>query len=152
MKLTRARVLRLAGTYLGPDFVRYFAASVFALAADLATLSLCLRVFGVHLAGAATAGFVVGALVAYVLSVRWVFRQRTYAAHPVLELATFIGIGVAGLGVTQLVLWVGVTGLGLLPEIVKLAAACLTFLFNFVVRKALLFVGARATAASGDLA
>ena len=54
-----------------------------------------------------------------------------------------MGIGVAGLGVTQLVLWLGVTELGLMPEAVKLAAAGLTFAFNYVARKSLLFASQR---------
>lgn len=129
--------------FVPPELARYFAVSLAALAVDMATLSACLRLLHLGLAGSATAGFAVGALVAYLLSVRWVFRARTMAHAPAVEFLTFVGIGIAGLGVTQLVLWLGVTELGLLPEAVKLAAAGVTFAFNYAVRKALLFAATR---------
>jgi len=132
------------------DLSRYFAASLFALAVDLGVLSLCLRVAHLGLAWSATLGFVAGAVVAYLLSIRWVFRQRAFAHAPAMEFLAFVGIGLAGLGITQLVLWIGATQLGLLAEAVKLAAAGITFAFNYMVRKALLFATARRAMAPGD--
>ncbi|MGY1458143.1 GtrA family protein [Luteimonas sp. A534] len=126
------RILRLV-------LVRYFAASLLALVVDLATLSACLRLLDVGLAWSASIGFVAGGIVAYVLSIRWVFRARTFADAPALEFLAFIAIGLAGLGLTQFVLWLGVTRLGLLPELVKLGAAGATFAFNYLARKSLLF-------------
>lgn len=121
------------------DLPRYFAASLLALAADMATLSACLRLLGLGLAWSATLGFVVGAVVAYVLSIRWVFRERAFGNAPAFEFLSFVAIGIAGLGITQLVLWIGVTEFRLLPEAVKLAAAGITFAFNYLVRRTLLF-------------
>lgn len=126
-----------------PELIRYFAVSLVALAVDTAILSGCLRLLQLPLAWSATLGFAAGALVAYLLSIRWVFRARALANAPAVEFLTFIGIGVAGLAVTQLVLWIGVTELHLLPEAVKLSAAIVTFAFNYLVRKALLFAAAR---------
>lgn len=128
------------------DLSRYFAASLLALAADLGTMSACLRLLHLGLAWSASIGFVAGATVAYLLSIRWVFKARAFASAPALEFLTFVGIGVAGLGVTQFVLWLGVTELGLLPELVKLGAAGITFAFNYAVRKSLLFAASRRTA------
>ena len=121
------------------DLLRYFTASLLALAADLGTLSLCLRGLHFSLGWSASIGFAVGALVAYLLSIRWVFRQRAFAYAPAVEFLAFVGIGIAGLGITQALLWLGVVKLHLLPELVKLAAAVVTFVFNYLVRKTLLF-------------
>ena len=123
------------------DLSRYFVASLLALAADVCMLSLSLRLLHLSLAWSASLGFAVGALVAYQLSIRWVFRQRSLRDAPLLELATFVGIGLAGLGITQALLWLGTVKLQLLPELVKLAAAVATFAFNYLVRKTLLFAG-----------
>lgn len=137
---------------LTPDLARYFVASLLALAADTGTLSVCLRLLHLSLAWSATLGFVAGATVAYVLSIRWVFKARAFANAPAFEFLTFVGIGIAGLGITQLVLWLGVTQLGLIAEAVKLAAAVLTFAFNYVARKTLLFASSRRNcAAPGNL-
>ena len=125
--------------------VRYFVVSLLALVVDTATLSLCFRVLHFSLMWSATLGFVAGAVVAYALSIRWVFKERALDKVPVLEFLTFVGIGVAGLGITQFVLWLGVAKFGLLAEAVKLAAAVVTFAFNFIVRKTLLFATSRRT-------
>ena len=137
--MTRA----IATAWARHDLPRYFAASLLALAADMATLSACLRLFAFGLAWSATLGFAVGAVVAYLLSIRWVFRERAFGNAPALEFTGFVAIGIAGLGITQLVLWLGVGQLGLLPEAVKLGAAGITFAFNYVVRKTLLFAARR---------
>lgn len=141
---------RFDSAMLRHDLSRYFAASLIALIADLGTLSACLRLFHLSLPWAASIGFAAGALVAYLLSIRWVFRTRALASTPALEFLTFVGIGIAGLGVTQFVLWLGATKLGLLPELVKLGAAGITFAFNYIVRKSLLFAVARRTIATRE--
>ena len=135
------------------DLFRYFAASLLALGADLGTFALCLRGLHFSLGWSASIGFTVGALVAYLLSIRWVFRQRAFAYAPAVEFLAFVGIGIAGLGLTQALLWLGVVKLHLLPELVKLAAAVVTFVFNYFVRKTLLFAAsARALQTSKDSA
>lgn len=139
--MTAPRLHRL----LQHDVARYFAASLLALAIDTGTLSLCLRALHLSLAYSATLGFIAGACVAYLLSILWVFKARAFGSNPVLEFLTFVGIGVAGLGITQCVLWVGVTELGFLAEAVKLAAAVITFFFNYMARKTLLFATTRRT-------
>lgn len=131
--------------WLRHDLFRYFAASVLALLADLGTLSACLRLLHFSLGWSASIGFAVGALVAYLLSIRWVFRQRAFADAPAVEFLAFVGIGITGLGITQLLLWLGVVKLHLLPELVKLAAAVVTFVFNYLVRKTLLFAASART-------
>lgn len=128
---------------LDTDLARYLTASVAALAVDTGIFSLCLRGLGFGLGWAATLGFAAGAVVAYLLSIHWVFRARTLRRVPVLEFLTFVGIGVVGLGITQLVLWIGVSKLGQTAELVKLMAAAATFTFNFFARKTLLFAASR---------
>jgi putative flippase GtrA len=140
-----ARILR-------SDFARYVAVSLAAFVLDLALLSTCLRLFDLGLALSATIGFTAGAVLAYVLSARWVFRFRAYAQAPGFEFAAFVAIGLAGLGVTQLVLWIGVVWFALVPELVKLAAAGASFAFNYALRKSLLFVARPRAAATRESA
>lgn len=120
---------RLAAT----EFLRYLAVSVVALAVDTAALLLAANF--VHYLWAATLGFLLGAATSYLLSVRWVFRHRRLAAFPKTEFAAFAAVGVAGLGLNNLSIYVAVehTGLGLLAA--KAGAAVLTFSFNFGLRK-----------------
>jgi len=119
------------------EFVRYLATSVLALGADFALFALSMRA-GVAYPVAACLGFVVGLAVAYFLSVRWAFTVRT--VHDArTEFAVFAGVGVAGLLLTESLLWIEIHGLGMNPLWAKIGAAGCVFLFNFTVRKALLF-------------
>ncbi len=141
---------RLRDTFLRGAFPRYFLASLAALLVDMLVLSVCLRIFDIDLRWAAAVAFLAGAVVAYILSIRWVFTERAYGAMPLVELSSFLGIGLAGLGITQLILWIGVSELQFVPELVKVAAAGATFIFNFLARKSLLFVSRSRIVASGE--
>lgn len=118
--------------------IRYFGASALALILDLATLSGLIRFAGVHYLLAAPVGFALGLALIYLLSVRWVFAERRLA-NPRLEFAFFGLIGLAGMGINELVIYAGVEQFALDPEQAKLASAALVFCFNFATRKLLLF-------------
>jgi putative flippase GtrA len=115
------------------ELLRYGAVSGVALAVD--TSGLLLAAHFVHYLWAATFGFLLGAVVSYFLSVRWAFRHRRLAASPRTEFVAFAAIGVAGLGLNNLVIYAAVerAGLGLLAA--KAVAAVITFAFNFGARK-----------------
>jgi putative flippase GtrA len=115
------------------ELLRYLAVSGLALAVD--TASLLLAANFVHYLWAATLGFLLGAATSYLLSVRWVFRHRRLAGFPKTEFAAFAAVGVAGLGLNNLAIYVAIehAGLGLLAA--KAVAAMLTFSFNFGLRK-----------------
>lgn len=119
------------------EFLLYFAASAAALALDTAVFSLSLRM-GVHLAVAACLGFSLGLMLIYTISTRHVFSQHRLADRRH-EFAMFALIGVAGLLLTEALLWLLVRQLGMAPLAAKLTCACGVFLFNFALRKALLF-------------
>ena len=119
------------------EFIRYFACSALALAIDATLYGLCLRL-GMAYQGAAVAGFVGGVSTAYLLSVRWAFNRRSIA-NPQVEFLIFLGVGIAGLGLTEALLWLQIGVLGMGPLAAKLLAAVGVFLFNFGMRKALLF-------------
>lgn len=118
---------------------RYFLASLVALAIDLWIFSLSMRFGGLTWVSAAALGFFAGAIVAYWLSIRFVFRNRVLRDSPGIEFLGFAVIGIAGLGVTEITLWLGIELLDVVPEVGKLAAAAVTFIFNFALRKLLLF-------------
>jgi putative flippase GtrA len=117
---------------------RYIAAGGLALAVDFGTYVGLIRLLGVHYLVAAPIGFSLGLALMYVLSVRWVFRERRLADARI-EFAVFAGIGIAGLLLNQLVIWLGVEKAGLAYETAKLVSAALVFCFNFCSRKLALF-------------
>lgn len=120
------------------ELARYFLASAVALAVDAGTLVLCTEVFGLHYLVSATLGFSLGIIVIYALSVRWVFLNRSLADRNA-ERLIFITIGVIGLGLTDLVLYLLTDIAGLPYGLSKVGAAATVFTFNFGARKAALF-------------
>lgn len=119
------------------DFLRYLVASALALGADFGLYAGAMRL-GASYPVAACIGFCAGLALAYVLSVRWAFEVRTMRDARI-EFAVFAGVGLAGLLLTESLLWLAIGELGLNALVAKIGAAGCVFLFNFSVRKALLF-------------
>lgn len=120
------------------EFHRYFLLSLAALALDFSLLFILAEVLGVHYLIANAASFLTGAIVAYIGSIVWVFAVRRIT-NPRRECAIFVAIGIAGLGVNEAVLWIGVQNMGLSLGPAKVAAAAASFAFNYLVRKLWLF-------------
>jgi putative flippase GtrA len=119
------------------EFARYFACSAIALAADFGLYSLGL-VLGLGYPVAAVFGFTAGLWIAYVLSIRFVFRERTLS-NGLGEFTIFAAIGVFGLLLTEALLWLLVSRAGLHPLAAKLVTAGAVFITNFALRKGILF-------------
>lgn len=121
------------------EFFYYFFVSLASLGFDLILFSLCYRFFGLSISVAVVFGFSSGALLNYLLSVKFVFNKRKLINNKWFEIFLFILVGVVGVGITQLILWLGMKYMNIWPESLKLVAAGVTFLFNFIIRKIILF-------------
>jgi putative flippase GtrA len=127
---------------LGLELVGYALASGAALAVDMAILASLVKLAHWPYLLAASLSFFSGATVAYLLSVKFVFRHRQVGKRP-LEFSYFVGLGLLGLAVNAATLFVAVSGAGLDLMLAKLLAAAATFLTNFTVRRQMLFAPAR---------
>jgi putative flippase GtrA len=112
--------------------------AVCALAADVSALYLLTGIAGWHYLAAASVGFVVGTLVAWLLSVRFVFAERRFRS-PTAEFALFALIGTGGLVINGVIMSIAVERFGQHYLIAKACAAAVTFSFNFGIRRAALF-------------
>lgn len=126
------------------EFRRYFLVGGLAFLVDGAVLAGMVELLGIHYLIGATAGFIAGAFVNYWLSVHWVFSERTLSNQG-LELGLFILIGLIGLGLNDVLMWLFTDWLGLYYLLSKIMAAALVFIYNFAVRRALLFTSHRST-------
>ncbi|MGD0634912.1 MAG: GtrA family protein [Beijerinckiaceae bacterium] len=126
------------------DLVLYGLVSAAALCCDYGLL-LALAGHGVHYLVAQALSFSVGMLVAYGLSARFVFSGRRASSRS-REAFGFFAVGLAGLILTQLLLALFVSGVGLGLAVAKIPVAGCVFMFNFLARRGLVFVGPRATA------
>ncbi len=114
-----------------------------ALGVDMGTLLVLTRAGMGYLPrlGAVVTG---GAVVAYLLSVQFVFSTRR-VHNRAMEFATFLVLGTAGLVVNSLVMRILVGSLGTGIVVAKCAAACCTFGTNFALRRQVLFRARAAT-------
>ena len=126
------------------EVISYAAVSVIAFACDFGTLAFLVQVLHWHYLLAASAAFMVGALVAYLLSVRYVFRFRRIEDRRV-EFAGFAAIGAFGLAVNTGVMFAGVEWLQLHYLLAKVLAGGFTFVLNYVVRRVTLFTPIQAS-------
>jgi len=123
---------------IADEGVRYLVASALALAVDVSAYSGLIRLAGVNYLVAAPVGFALGLATVYVLSIRWVFRQRRLKSAR-MEFALFASLGLTGMAINQWIVYVGVDLFGLSYELAKIASTGVVFFFNFASRKLLLF-------------
>lgn len=134
---------RIGHGQTGLEFLRYFACSAVALAVDTGIYALLLFL-GTGWAEAAALGFGAGLIVAYTLSVRYVFHQRRLRDARA-EFAIFAVIGALGLLLTEAFLWLSIEGLRIDPMSAKLIAAGAVFFSNYALRKLVLFTASHVT-------
>lgn len=119
------------------QLLRYFFVGGAAFAVDFGLLwGLTDR--GMSYLPAAAVAFAAGLAVNYLLSIRWVFRDRALRSRTV-EFAAFAAIGIAGLGLNEAILWSATDLLGIHYLASKIISAAVVFLWNFTARKYLLF-------------
>lgn len=120
------------------EFIRYAVASGIALLCDVGALTILTSVFDVSYLVSGAIAFIIGLIVIYILSTHWVFtelpRMNAWRAF-----AVFALIGIVGLGINELVLWVLTGWFGLFYLSSKAASIVLVFAWNFAARKRLLF-------------
>ncbi len=87
------------------------------------------------------AGFVTGLVTNYVLSLLFVFRRSENSGNgkTVLGFIVFTVIGIIGLGLTELIMYLGTELMHISYMIVKIAAAAIVLVWNYAGRKLLIF-------------
>ncbi len=121
------------------QLMRYGISGFSATIVDFLILTILTEVFGEDLLLVWTAiAFLAGLLVTYILSTHWVFDSRHFKSKTV-EALIFLSIGLVGLGLTELLMWILADTLGLFYLLAKLIASMLVFLWNFNAKKFILF-------------
>lgn len=121
------------------EFIRYLLVGGFAFACDTTTLYSLTQFLRVNYLISAPIGFVVGTIVNYLLSRKWVFQRRRLKSTPA-EVTIFTLIGVAGLGMNELILWTFQAKLGIYYLFAKGVSGAVVFVWNFGARKLALFL------------
>lgn len=116
------------------QFLRFGIVGAVATAVDFVVLIILTERLGIQPIASAAISFITSVLVNYVLSMNFVFARRTDIRRQT-ELAIFILLSAAGLGINEIIMWAGVTLLHANYIVTKLAATAIVLLWNFMSRK-----------------
>lgn len=122
------------------QFLRYGVVAAVGLVVDFGGLVLFKEVLHWHYILAATGSFIVALVVNYAMSMLWVFPKSRFSRQR--EFMMFGVIGLLGLGLNDLLMWVLTSRLGLFYVLSKAVATVAVFFWNFFARKAM-FAGAK---------
>jgi putative flippase GtrA len=124
------------------QFIQYVLVGGIAFIVDFVVLFLLTDKAGMHYLESATVAFLAGLLVNYLLCIAWIFDVRAIAnrAH---EFTIFAVIGGVGLALNNGLMYALTDMVGFHYLFSKIVAAGLILLFNFILRRTLLFTERR---------
>lgn len=117
---------------------RYTFVGGFAFLVDFATLFLLTEYCYLHYLISAGIAFIFGLIVNYLLSIKWVFNVSVMDSR-LMEFVVFTLIGIIGLGLNELFLWILTDILLIYYLISKIITAGIVYFWNFFARKVILF-------------
>jgi putative flippase GtrA len=123
---------------MGREFLRYLLVGGSAFLLDFTTLYALTEYAGLYYLAAACIAFSVGVAYTYALSIAWVFNHRA-RENRLHEFGLFVGIGLVGMAINAIVMWGLTEAAGYYYLTSKIVAAGIVFVFNFSVRRTLLF-------------
>ncbi|MDO4572462.1 MAG: GtrA family protein [Clostridia bacterium] len=132
----KCRMLRHTDKLLA-QALRYGLAAALGFLADYGLLALLTEALGWHYLLAVPLAFIAGIAVNYLVGVAFVFRRGRLSRAA--ELTGFLFISLAALGLTELTMYLFTGLLGLHPLVSRLLSGALTYLFNFLSRRFLLY-------------
>ena len=132
------KVLFGVTTNLFVQLFRYTLVGGAAFIVDFGLLFVLTEYMDCHYLLSATLSFLMGLLVNYLISIRWVFRESKISNRK-LEFILFGLIGLIGLGLNNLFIYLLTDLMGVYYMVSKLVTAVLVYLWNFLGRRYFLF-------------
>jgi hypothetical protein len=99
---------------------------------DYGILFLLAKVIGLNELISAEISFIISLTFNYFLSTKWVFDAKKQTPK---EVIIFVLLSVVGLGINELLIYLGTKKLGIDVMIVKLFATAIVMVYNFITRK-----------------
>lgn len=99
---------------------------------DYGILFLLAKVIGLNELISAAISFIISLTFNYFLSTKWVFDAKKQTPK---EVIIFVLLSVVGLGINELLIYLGTKKLGIDVMIVKLFATAIVMVYNFITRK-----------------
>ncbi len=118
------------------QFARYFGVALIGLVFDFGTLILLKELFNLYYLIATACGFIVGLVVVFILSEKYVFSNPKITSKH-WNFIVFGLIGIVGLGLLSFLVWLftGVLGINYIAS--KVIATVFVYMWNFFARRAM---------------
>lgn len=117
---------------------RYIFVGGFAFTVDYSLLFLLTEFVGIYYILSATISFIVGLVINYIISTQWIFK-KSKLSNRFVEFFIYGVIGVIGLVLNDLLIFLFTDIMGYHYLISKIIAAALVMGWNFIGRKTILF-------------
>lgn len=117
---------------------RYFFVGGFAFIVDWGSLYVLTEFFEIYYLISAAISFVLGLFVNYFISIIWVFGNST-VSNRWIEFLIFTIIGIIGLALNEVIMYLGSNVLELYFMFSKLCSTGIVFFWNFYARKIILY-------------
>lgn len=118
------------------QFFRYLFVGGFAAVVNIGSLYIFKEFFNMYYLIANVLGFVLGLITNYLLS-KWLVFAKEKKMNGIIEFTTYAIIGVVGLGLDTLFMWIFTDKANLYYMLSKIISTALVFIWNFFGRKAL---------------
>ena len=115
------------------QILKFGVVGVIAAIVDVGVLVLLKELLFVDVLIAGAVSFCVSVIVNYILSMAFVFKSKNNGKLK--EFALFVILSVGGLGLNQLILWIGVNFTTVYYLIIKIFAMVIVPIYNFITRK-----------------
>lgn len=116
------------------QLLKFGVVGAIAFVIDFGVLVFLTEVFGLNPVISATISFIASVVFNYIVSMRYVFARREDMSRT-REFIIFVVLSVIGLGINDLLMWLGTEFSSIDYRIVKVAATAVVMVWNFVTRK-----------------
>ena len=118
------------------QFFRYIFVGGVATVVDMGSLFLLTSYFGVHYLISAAIAFILGVATNYLISIAWIFKSTGNLKK---EITLFVIIGVGGLALNEIIIWLLVEEVNLYYMLAKAIAVVIVLIWNFGMRRKFVF-------------
>ena len=119
------------------QFMRFCVVGGICFLVDYALLFLLTEYAGLNYLLSSALSFLLSTIVNYCLSMRFVFQGRSDLRKSA-EFLAFVLLSLLGLGLTELLMWIGVGLAGIHYLLTKIGVTAIVLVYNFVTRKVFL--------------
>lgn len=119
------------------QLMKFCVVGIIAFVIDYGVMVALTELLGLNPVLSATISFTVSAVFNYVASMRYIFTHRDGMSRR-REFVIFVALSVIGLGLNDLLMWLGTDTIGIDYRVVKIGATALVMVYNFVTRRVLL--------------